>query len=318
MKVLRAIVVVALISSLALLIGGCASGAPADRSEGTPVEAKQGSPGPSESGASGSTAKSTAKSTDENTTIPAPVDKIGDAAQLPDYRLRVLDVVESEDWFYPDTSNSQQVDATSMAGKFVTVWYAVKNTGRHTITHDLEATLAAGGQFFESSQEVQHPRSWATELAPNDVMVAAFVFDVPRDAKPESLTIGANIGYFDLTRANLEKVAPEEILALSWEYVNMGDAQLAYELYSTDAQAQVTQEQYAAGTAYYTKEPIIDYAFPSVEISGNRATVERVYTYYSIEDFATGQDRATQPLVREDGVWHIEFRPEQIEYFTKL
>ncbi len=81
---------------------------------------------------------------------------------------------------------------------------------------------------------------------------------------------------------------------------------------------QVTQEQYAAGTAFYTKEPVIDYAFPSVEISGNTATVERVYTYFVIEDFTTGQDRATQPLVREDGVWHIELRPEQIEYFTKL
>jgi hypothetical protein len=268
LSVLRAFVVVALISALASLIGGCVNGAPSSESEGTPMEAKQGSPGPSESGTSGSTA--------ENITIPAPVDKIGDAAQHPDYRLRVLDVVEGENWFYPATSNSQQVDATSMAGKFVTVWYAVKNTGRRTITHDLEATLEAGGQFFESSQEVQHPRSWATELASNDVIVAALVFDVPRDAKPESLSIGANIGYFDLTRANLEKVAPEEILALSWEYTNMGDAQLAYELFSTDSQAQVTQEQYAAGTASYIKEPIIDYAFPSVEISGDRATVERV------------------------------------------
>jgi hypothetical protein len=55
-----------------------------------------------------------------------------------------------------------------------------------------------------------------------------------------------------------------------------------------------------------------------VEISGDRATVERVIKYYSTENLTTGQDRTRQPLVREDGVWHIEFRPEQMEYPTKF
>jgi len=298
------------ILTLALLLAGC-SGSGGESGGGNAGQGAQGGE-PVEPKTAGPTA-------------PAFDAVVGDPLEQPDYTVRVLDVVESQNWHYMETSGGSAVDATSMAGKFVTVWYSVRNTGSYPLTLDLSATLAAGGQYFQESEDVQHPRgAWQLDLAPNDTVITGFIFDVPRDAKPEVATIiegrpeapTATLAEVDLTSGNLGEIRPEETLALSWEYMNAGQFGLAYDLYSSEAQAQVSLDQFTRGndTGWSTS----DYAFPSIEISGDQATVERVLTAYNPQTFETDQSRAVQPLVREDGAWRISMRPDQLEYFRQV
>lgn len=237
----------------------------------------------------------------------------------------MLDVVETQDWTYKEAWANNPVDATSMSGKFVTVWYSLRNTGDYPLLLDLYGELKASGQYFQQTYDVSHPISdaYQLELQPRDVTISAFVFDVPEDVKPEMLTIiqgtrdqgGSMVAEVDLTRVNLEAVPPDETLALSYEFYNAEHLDLAYDLYSSDAQAQVTFDQFARGNE--GSPTISDYAFPSVRINGARSEVERTLTEYDPRTFEEDQERKIQPLIREDGVWRIEMRPDQLEYYQQ-
>jgi hypothetical protein len=61
---------------------------------------------------------------------------------------------------------------------------------------------------------------------------------------------------------------------------------------------------------------VTDYAFPSVEVEGDRATVERIITVNDILGADT-QDEATQELVLEDEGWRIVMREQQVRYWTE-
>jgi hypothetical protein len=63
-------------------------------------------------------------------------------------------------------------------------------------------------------------------------------------------------------------------------------------------------------------DAVRDYAFPSVEVEGDRATVERVITATDL-DGADIQDKATQELVLEDEGWRIVMREQQVRLFTE-
>jgi hypothetical protein len=59
-----------------------------------------------------------------------------------------------------------------------------------------------------------------------------------------------------------------------------------------------------------------DYAFPGVNIEGDHATIDRIITWYYTSEYASEDQRRTQELVNEDGVWKIIPRPEQVKFFT--
>jgi hypothetical protein len=57
----------------------------------------------------------------------------------------------------------------------------------------------------------------------------------------------------------------------------------------------------------------MEYSFPSIDVQGDHATVERVATYANKKE--TAQDKATQEMVLEDAGWRIVMREEQYKYF---
>ncbi len=78
----------------------------------------------------------------EQTTSPA-VLAVGDPVEEADYTIRVLDVVETQDWTYKEAWANNPVDATSMSGKFVTVWYSLRNTGDYPLLLGQRTVLPA-------------------------------------------------------------------------------------------------------------------------------------------------------------------------------
>jgi hypothetical protein len=184
---------------------------------------------------------------------------------------------------------------------------------------------------YEESRMAMHPYSGAIgggiELAPRGIRLGQFIFDVPVDVEPETVALlyedeleetRGEAGAVDITEANPQGPRPEEVLALQYEFGNMAEWEEAYELFALESKDRVSLEQYVPPSrkAEMASDAVRDYAFPSVEVEGDRATVERVITATDL-DGADIQDKATQELVLEDEGWRIVMREQQVRLFTE-
>jgi hypothetical protein len=110
-------------------------------------------------------------------------------------------------------------------------------------------------------------------------------------------------------------LAPEDILALQYQYINADNYEAAYSLFAEESKQLVSLEQYRAffeNAGYYE---LVDYTFLSVEAEGDAATV---VTDYAVSRGIAGEEQyqRTQQLVREDGGWRVVMREEQVGTFT--
>jgi hypothetical protein len=276
------------------------------------------------------------KTTAPKTTSETAQAVVGEALSAGGIELRVLDQLSTEEYFYgefvdldgnvssPSVSDSGQPTVYSQAGKFVVVSYSVRNTGKSPFDDCVSAMLLTkGGESYQEADEPEHPHSggYGFELAPRGVGVGQFIFDVPQDAEPSKLAVAPGCGSemgLDAPTVNLAEkdtsgVSPEETLALYYEYGNMKDWRREYAMFADESKAQVSEEQFVN---YWDAAPpgfIGEYSFPSVEVNGDSATVTAVRTTSLAE--GDNQDRVEQELVREDGVWKIVMRDDQIRAF---
>jgi hypothetical protein len=112
-----------------------------------------------------------------------------------------------------------------------------------------------------------------------------------------------------------EVPAPEETLALQYQYINEGNYEAAYELFSERSKQLVSPEQYRTyfeNAGYYE---IIEYAFSSVQVEGDTAAVVTDLFVSSGTDGDQQYQRAQQ-MVLEDGAWRVVMRDEQVSIFT--
>ena len=159
------------------------------------------------------------------------------------------------------------------------------------------------------------------DIPPRQMLVSQFIFDVPTDVEPELLVVNDEptidtvfeLGAVDLTEEAPQGPRPEEILALQYEYGNMEDWGKAYELFAEESKALVTEQQYTSAQESNPTNALTQYSFPSVEVEGDRATIERVYTFETSDD--EGQDEATQEAVLEDEGWRMLMRDDQLEFY---
>ena len=229
---------------------------------------------------------------------------------------------------------AQSNDAFPTAGKFVVVTYSVRNTGTGPLNVGFSGTLSTeGGESFEESDDAFHPNalldevSGGFELQPRGLGLGQFVFDVPADAEPVALTAGyinlgdsaasaggtSQAGNVDLTRQAEPGSSPEEVLALQYEYLNMQAWDLAYGLFAERTEELITEARYTEVNEQEVSNVITQYSFPSVEVEGNNATIERLITYS--EGGVKGHDKATQEAVIDGGVWRLLMRQDQAIYF---
>ena len=111
------------------------------------------------------------------------------------------------------------------------------------------------------------------------------------------------------------EMAPEDVLALQYQYINADDYEAAYDLFAEESKQLVSPEQYRAYFENAGFYDIVDYTFVSVQVEGDTATV---VTDYVVSSGIAGEEhyQRTQQLVREDGAWRVVMRDEQIEVFT--
>jgi hypothetical protein len=299
----------------AVIIGGCSSSGGAGY---TPKESE------------GVNTRAQERGTLSGATEPPENPAVGEAIDRTDFEIKVLEVTRSEDWFYPDTEEHFPWRAQSYAGKFAIVWYSVRNTGTAPLNIGKLGDSSAGtltadtGESFNVSEDakcgpVEHG---VEDLAPRDLQLGCMIFDAPADAQPERVAIRFGKAQYepatvDLTRAQPESVEPDERLGLFYEYNNVQFFDLAYAMFSEESRAQFTFEQYETlAVRDFKQDPVSDYAFPSVTIQGDEATVERIMTAWDYRNYETTTSRRTQHLVREGGVWRIVARDDQIEYFS--
>lgn len=112
-----------------------------------------------------------------------------------------------------------------------------------------------------------------------------------------------------------EEPAPEETLALQYQYINDGNYNAAYKLFSEQSKQLVSPEQYTAyfeNAGYYE---IVDYTFSSVQVEDDTAVV---MTDLFVSSGAGGdqQYQRAQQMVLEDGAWRVVMREEQVSTFT--
>jgi hypothetical protein len=255
---------------------------------------------------------------------------IGETADRGDFEFRVLDVVRDESWRYPDPDDPFASSSQSYAGEFAVVWYAVRNTGDAPLNlgklGDTSAGLLAAdtGESFGVSEDAAcapTQNGGIKNLQPRGLQLSCLIFDMPADATPESLEVRFGKGYqparVDLTTQQPESIEPDETLALQYEFNNAGYFDLAYELFAPSSQQQFTYAQYEANLRPdWPRLSSSGYAFPSVTVEGDHATVERVLTSYESKFGMTSTARRTQELVRVGGAWRIIARPEQVSAFT--
>jgi micrococcal nuclease len=123
---------------------------------------------------------------------------------------------------------------------------------------------------------------------------------------------GANVAKKQETAPHEE--SPKEMLASQYRHINTGDYKAAYALFDAQSQQTVSLAQYRAYFRNNAPYSIDRYSFPSVEVSGDSATVTADLSVHS----TTGHDRyqVTQQLVRQDGGWRVVLRDEQVASFT--
>jgi hypothetical protein len=304
----------------AVLYGCGQASSPVEKQEkrGGVEQAAQGELGPDEEQAPGEVAG--------NEAIPATVD---DSVKTPSFDFHILDYFVTDHYYYlENASKGDAVEGYSQAGKFVVVNYSVTNTSPQTVRSNLGAMLHARAgsktEVYEESRDVMHPKSGlgTLELAPGEMGTGQFIFDVPTDVVPELVTVlfendpeqpGGEAGVVDLTRQDSLGLSAEEVLALQYEYLNMTAWKQAYELFAEESKREVSLEEYEAYMdSGYRERPIavIDYTFPSVEIEGDHATIERVFTLSTPD--GEHQHEATQEAVLEDEGWRIVMRDDQV------
>jgi hypothetical protein len=254
---------------------------------------------------------------------------VGESVKTASFDYRFLDYFVTDHYYYLENPFIGDVmEGYSQAGKFVVVNYSVTNTSAQTVQPNLGAMLHAktGGKLevYKESRDVMHPKSGldTLELAPRQMGTGQFIFDVPTDADPELVTVlfehdpehpRGDAGVVDLARQDSLGLGAEEILALQYEYLNMTAWKRAYELFAEESKREVSLEQYEAYMdSGHSERPtaVIEYAFPSAEVEGDHATIERVFTLATPD--GEQQQEATQEAVLEDEGWRIVMRDDQI------
>ncbi len=254
---------------------------------------------------------------------------VGESVRTPSFDYRLLDYFATDHYYYLENPSRDDVmEGSSQAGKFVVVTYSVTNTSARTVRPDLGAMLnaRAGGKtvVYEESGEVMHPRSGlgAMELAPGQMGTGQFIFDVPADADPELVTVlseddpqrsRGEAGAVDLTRRDPLGPSAEEILALQYEYLNMTAWKRAYELFAEESKREVSLEEYETYMdSGHSERPtaVIEYAFPSAEVEGDHAAIDRQFTLAT--PYGEHREEATQEALLEDEGWRIVMRDDQV------
>ena len=111
-----------------------------------------------------------------------------------------------------------------------------------------------------------------------------------------------------------EGPSPEEILALSAELHNNELWEERYWLYAAETKAQMPLAVYKARLEEAGMAAIVDYSFPTVEVTGDTANVTWVYRFQTASDWE--QRRDVQPLVRENGLgWRVLLSPDQLAWY---
>lgn len=111
-----------------------------------------------------------------------------------------------------------------------------------------------------------------------------------------------------------EAQAPEDVLALQYEYINSGNFEAAYSLFTEQSRQEVSLAQYRAFFEANAPYSVTEYSFSPAEIQGDSASVDVAFTATS----ASGVERLqrTQEFVRENGNWLVVMRAEQVAIFT--
>jgi hypothetical protein len=111
-----------------------------------------------------------------------------------------------------------------------------------------------------------------------------------------------------------EEQAPEDVLALQYEYINAGNLEEAYALFTEQSRQEVSLRQYRAFFEANAPYSVTDYSFSPAQVQGDSASVDVEFTATS----ASGVERLqrTQEFARENGDWRVVMRPEQVAVFT--
>jgi hypothetical protein len=254
---------------------------------------------------------------------------VGEGVRTPSFDYRVLDYFVTDSYYYLENpARDDVIEGHSQAGRFVVVTHSVTNTSTRTVRPELGARLHARvgskTEVYEESGDVMHPRSTpgTLELAPGEMGTGQFIFEAPAGADPESVEVsleddpehpGGGTGVVDLARRDPLGLSAEEILALQYEYLNMTAWSQAYELFAEESMREVSLEQYEAYmNSGHGERPtaVMEYAFPSVEVQGDRAAIVREFTLST--PYGEHRQKATQEAVLEDEGWRIVMRDDQI------
>jgi hypothetical protein len=87
----------------------------------------------------------------------------------------------------------------------------------------------------------------------------------------------------------------------------------AYDLFAQESKERVSLEQYAKRNEEDVATTITEYSFPSVKVQGDKAAIERVFSWKTEDE--EGQYKATQEAVLEDEGWRMVMRDEQYKYY---
>jgi hypothetical protein len=241
---------------------------------------------------------------------------VGEKVKGSSFDLRVLDYFSADHYYYAIDRNVEMrctrgvchwteappyidiaEEATSQAGrKFVVVNYSVTNTSSKTVEPTLSAQLHVRGadgktQVYKETDDVRPPID-LDDIAPQGLRLAQFVFDVPKEVEPELVAVAKEAEeatasseeeetwVVDLRESYPQGPRPEEILALQYEYFNMADYERVYDLFAQESKDRVSEGVYVSFQRELHKEDpgnfIPSYSFPSVEIEGERATIQVV------------------------------------------
>jgi hypothetical protein len=270
--------------------------------------------------------------------MPIAAGVVGESVEGSSFDFRILDYFVTDHYFYLEDPRIEEArEAFPRAGKFVVVNYSVTNTGPQTIRPLFRAQLHlnAGGntKVYEESAAVAHPsESLGMQLAPREVELSQFIFEVPREADPEVLAVstgssyasakaspgGEEVGVIDLTKEDPKGPRPQEVLALQHEYYNMTAWERAYELFAQESKDRVPKRLFVSHKRReYRRSPtaFTRYSFPAVNIEGDRATMHIVLTYS--QPAGEQQERIVQEAVLEDEGWRIVMPDEQVKSSTQ-
>jgi hypothetical protein len=261
---------------------------------------------------------------------------IGESIETPQFDYRTLDTFITDNYYYiEDPYLDMYTDAYSQVGKYIVISYSATNTSSETSNMNLGAKLSVGAgekdEVYEESETVAHPYTGAVwgegvDLAPREMIVGQFIFDVPADVEPDALMVhyrdtigepGGILGNVDLTEEAPQEPRPEEVLALQYEYVNMIAYEQAYELFAQETKDKLPEQVYESVDREYGEQygatAKTEYSFPSIEVQGDRATIETV-AYLSTPK-ETWQDKDTDEMVLEESGWRVVMSQDQLELF---